>query len=130
MLTSQSKTHENEFIQKFIQRTGEPLGLQVDLTEKFNLTQFKVYHEILHPGHRSSGYHFHSHKEEFLFVLKGNPSIKTVSGIKRLSPFESYGIPPVPETSHMVVNDSDKDAEILIVFVPSEQDAVIYQELT
>lgn len=103
-----------------VKASGELLGLQRDLAAMSGLSQFKVFHEVLPAGHRSSRVHYHTMKEELVFVLQGRPSIYYGSEKISLQPGEHFGIPCGEGISHVVINETTAPVEMLIIFCEIE----------
>ena len=55
--------------------TGEVLGCLSYLSDCAGLNKLNIYLDTLPPGHRSSPPHFHSEKEEFIFVIEALQSL-------------------------------------------------------
>ncbi len=96
-----------------------------NLSEAVGLRKLCIEHEVLKPGHRSSPAHSHSHKEEFIYVLRGSVRVWIDGHWQTASAGTTMGFPP--EVAHMVVNDTADDAELLIVSTPrDDQDNITY----
>jgi uncharacterized cupin superfamily protein len=79
------------------------------------LSQFGV--NILHlaPGAWSSQRHWHSHEDEFVYVLEGEVVLVTDAGEERLVAGECAGFPAGDRDGHHLQNRSDKLAIVLEV---------------
>jgi uncharacterized cupin superfamily protein len=84
---------------------GEPLGL----------TQFGVNLVTLPPGCWSSQRHWHSHEDEFVFVVAGELTLVTDAGEQVLGPGMAAGFPAGREDGHHLINRSDRPAVYLEV---------------
>lgn len=109
-----------------IRSTGEPLGILRDLSAAGQLGSLKIYHETLLAGRRSSSPHYHTKQEEFVYVLSGNPSVWLNGKICKLSPHECIAFKPGNEVFHMILNQSDQSALLLVVSNSVEDDEVVY----
>jgi uncharacterized cupin superfamily protein len=106
--------------------TGEFLGKLADLSEATGLEKLCINHEILPPQHRSSPPHSHSDKEEFIYVLEGNPSVWINGKIIQLSPNEFIGFPPQKGLYHMIFNQSNVEAKMLVISTQQGEDDISY----
>ena len=66
---------------------------------KLGLSRIGINYEILRPKDRSSWPHAHSHDEEFIFILEGNPDMWIDGEIYPLKPGDCIGLPPGYGTS-------------------------------
>ena len=119
----------DSFVSK-IRSTGEPLGIMRDLSERAGLGVLQIYHETLLSGRRSSSPHYHTKREEFVYVLSGSPSVWLNGKIQTLSTNECVGFKPGDGLFHMIFNESDQPALLLVVSNNVEGDEVIYQSGT
>src|SRR5437868_13097623 len=64
----------NEYVHQVTQslKTSEQYSLSAILCETMGSKDFFIRHEILAPGSRSSGAHFHLKTDEIAYVLKGS----------------------------------------------------------
>ena len=115
----------NSFVST-IRSTGEPLGIMRDLSEVGRLDVLQIYHETLLAGRRSSSPHVHTKREEFVYVLSGRPSVWLNGVIRQLAPHEGVAFRPGDEVFHMILNETDQSAELLVISNNVEGDEVIY----
>ncbi|MEQ1600660.1 MAG: cupin domain-containing protein [Methylophilaceae bacterium] len=106
--------------------TGEPLSLVKSLSAAFALKNVQIHHETLLVGTKASSAHFHTQKEELIFVLTGNPSARINGEVLRLKPGDALGFAAGIGFAHYVFNDMDKPASYLSVGTNAEADEVIY----
>jgi uncharacterized cupin superfamily protein len=118
--------HNSPIKKQITLQTGELLGLQEDLTS--NMKQFKVYKEALAPGRRASRTHYHTQKEEFIFVLKGDLVLYHANKEIHLAAGMSACLPPGQDHSHVLMNKSSAVAEVLLVFPQVSDDDIVYQD--
>ena len=112
----------------WIARTGEPLSLQALLG---HFRGFTVYHETLAPGHRSASPHSHSRKDEFIFVLTGNPDVWLDGNLHRLQPGDAISFQAGTGVAHTFVNNSNQAANYLVVSSNGvDDDVVSYSRLS
>ena len=126
-----AKVIKSEKLDKFISTrltTGEVLGCLSDLSSSTGLQRLNIYLETLSPGHRSSPPHYHSDKEEFVFVIEGNPSLYVDGETVILNPGDAVGFPVHTQKYHMISNNDTLESKILVVSIASEKDVVIYHK--
>ena len=78
-------------------REKRPLG------DLFGLTNFGVNLTTLAPGGESALLHRHSKQDEFVYILKGEPTLVTDAGEVRLAPGMCAGF-PARGIAHQLVN--------------------------
>lgn len=106
-------------------KTGEIFSRSAVLTDLLGFKNIFVHHEILTPGKRASSPHSHSHQEEMIFVLKGNPTAHQGSKSYELAPGDFMGFAPSHDEFHFVENKSNADAEFLVICSKEQADQVI-----
>ena len=74
------------------------------------LTQFGVNLTRLPPGAWSAQRHWHTHEDEFVYVLEGELCLVTDAGEERLGPGDAAGFCGGVRDGHHLVNRSDRDA--------------------
>lgn len=93
------------------------------------LTQFGVNLTILKPGAWASQRHWHSHEDEFVYVMSGELVLVEDEGetILRAGDYAAWraGVP----NGHHLVNRSDAEARFLVVGTRSEEDASTYPDI-
>jgi len=109
-----------------IRSTGEPLGVLRDISAAGALSVLQIYHETLQAGRRSSSPHRHTKREEFVYVLSGHPSVWLNGEVRQLSPHDSVAFKAGDDVFHMILNESDHAAELLVVSNNAEDDQVIF----
>lgn len=98
---------------------GDPLGL----------TQFGVNLVQLPPGCWSSQRHWHSHEDEFVYVLEGELVLVTERGETILTPGMAAGFPGGAEDGHHLVNRSGREALYLEIGSRMAQDEAFYSDI-
>jgi uncharacterized cupin superfamily protein len=78
------------------------------LGDVFGLDDFGVNHMTLDPGAWSSQRHWHTHEDEFVFVLSGHPTLVTDAGETLLGPGMCAGFPAGEANGHHLVNNTDE----------------------
>jgi len=99
---------------------GKALGLQ----------QFGVNLTTLPPGKESSMRHWHTHEEEFVYVLEGEVVLVTDAGEQLLTAGCCAGFPAGSGAGHQLVNRSDRPAQYLEVGTRDDDaDEVFYPDV-
>ncbi len=109
-----------------VARTGEKLTLARSFSDAFGFTQLLIHQEVLLPGHRASGFHRHSEKEELFYVLSGTPSVYVGDEVTVLEPGDIIGFKPLHGQPHMLFNRSQESAVILTIGTNPETDVITY----
>lgn len=109
-----------------IRGTMELLGESIDLSTRAGLKDVRVEHELLRPGRRSSSPHFHTRCEELVYVLRGTPTVVIESEARLLKPGDYVGFPAGVARKHFLRNDSEEDAEYLVVATKPPDDETRY----
>lgn len=99
------------------------------LGEAAGLTQFGVNLVRLAPGAWSSQRHWHSHEDEFVWVLEGAPTLATDAGEERLGPGDCAGFKAGVRDGHCFKNLSDRDVVLLVVGSRHEEDWGEYSDI-
>lgn len=81
-------------------RTKRALG------DHFGLKNFGVNLTTIPPGKMSAVLHTHSKQDEFVYIVEGEPTLRTESGAQRLEPGMVAGFPAGGEAHHLV-NETD-----------------------
>jgi uncharacterized cupin superfamily protein len=100
------------------QRLGEALGLK----------NFGVNLTTIPPGAVSALRHWHSHEDEFIYVVSGELTLVTDGGEQHLGPGACAGFPAGRANGHCLVNRTDRDAVYLEVGDRRPEDAVTYPD--
>ena len=82
----------------------------------------------LAPGQRTFPYHFHYAQEEWLIVLRGEPTLRAPSGERRLSPGECVLFPRGPDGAHLVRNDTEEPVRVLMLSGPADAEVCVYPD--
>lgn len=83
------------------------------LGELFGLANFGVNLTRLAPGAMSALRHAHSRQDEFVYVLRGNPTLYTDEGATRLEPGMCAGFRAGTGNGHHLVNETGQDVDYL-----------------
>jgi uncharacterized cupin superfamily protein len=100
------------------QRLGDALGLR----------NFGVNLTTIPPGSTSALRHWHSHEDEFIYMVSGELTLVTGDGEQRLTPGQCAGFPAGRADGHCLVNRGDRDAVYLEVGDRKPDDAVTYPD--
>jgi uncharacterized cupin superfamily protein len=109
-----------------IRRTGEPLGLMAMLAESAGLRHLRIHHEVLPPGRRSSSPHAHTTREEFVYVVDGTPDAWIDGHLHPLCAGDAVALAAGTGIAHTLINNSERDAILLIVATMPDDDACFY----
>jgi uncharacterized cupin superfamily protein len=120
-------------------RTGsgypEPYRARVVPREKrqlgnaLGLTKIGINHTTLPPGKESSMRHWHTHEEEFIYVLSGEVVLRTDAGEQTLTAGMCAGFPLGTTDGHQLVNRSSEPAVYLEVSNRDPADEGLYSEV-
>ncbi len=98
------------------------------LGDAFGLKHFGVNLTTIPPGCASALRHWHSHEDEFIYVLSGELMLVTDAGEQRLGPGMCAGFPAGRADGHCLVNRSKQDAVYFEVGNRRPEDAVTYPD--
>jgi uncharacterized cupin superfamily protein len=93
------------------------------------LSQFGVSLFRLPPGVWSSQRHWHSHEDEFVYVLSGVLVLVTDGGEEIMRAGDCCGFPAGSRDGHCLQNRSDAEAEILVVGSRNDEDHGEYSDI-
>ena len=91
-----------------------------------NATGASVYE--LPAGQAIGPYHYENPEEEWLLVLDGRPTLRHPGGEEELEPWDVVFFPPGPDGAHMVRNDTDSTARVLMFSNTSKVAASVYPD--
>ena len=101
----------------------------VRLGDAAHLTQFGVNLLRLSPGTWSSQRHWHSHEDEFVYILDGEVVLVTDQGEEILVAGDCAGFKAGDRNGHCLQNRSSRDAKILVVGSRHEEDYGEYPDI-
>lgn len=93
------------------------------------LTQIGVNLVRLAPGSWSSQRHWHTHEDEFVYVLSGELVLVTDDGEETLVAGDSAGFPAGVRNGHCLQNRSQQDAVFLVAGNRSNEDQGEYSDI-
>ena len=99
-------------------RVGDRLG-----AERIGASVYEV-----EPGQKTFPYHFQYAVEEWLIVLRGEPTLRTPEGERRLSPGDCAVFKRGPAGAHLVRNDTDEPVRVLMLPSHAEVDVAVYPD--
>jgi uncharacterized cupin superfamily protein len=118
--SSYPEPFRNEVESRIKRALGDPCGL----------TQFGVNLVELPPGCWSSQRHWHTHEDEFVYVLEGELTLVTDAGDQILRAGMAAGFPAGSSDGHHLINRSDRPALYLEVGTRREDvDEVDYPDI-
>jgi uncharacterized cupin superfamily protein len=97
------------------------------LGDAFGLSRFGVNLTTLVPGAQSALLHRHSHQEEFVYILRGSPTLRTDEGEFTLSPGMCIGF-VANGLAHHLVNRTDEEVAYLEIGDRDPKDRGEYPE--
>jgi uncharacterized cupin superfamily protein len=99
------------------------------LGDAFGLKNFGVNLVRLPPGVASSQRHWHTHEDEFVYVLEGEMVLVTNSGEQTVKAGMAAGFPAGKADGHHFINRSSRDAVFLCVGDRRDDDEVDYPDI-
>ncbi len=99
------------------------------LGDAAGLSQFGVNLLRLPPGAWSSQRHWHSHEDEFVYVISGEIVLVTDDGDEVLKSGDAAGFKAADSNGHCLQNRSDGDALILEIGSRLEEDGADYPDI-
>ena len=98
------------------------------LGDLFGLSNFGINLVVLAPRAESALRHAHSRQDEFVYVLRGSPSLITDAGETVLTPGMCAGFRAASGDAHKLVNRSNEEAHYLEVGDRSADDTAAYPD--
>jgi uncharacterized cupin superfamily protein len=99
------------------------------LGDALGLAKFGVNLTTLPPGKESSMRHWHSHEEEFVYVLEGEVVLRTDAGEQTLVAGTCAGFKAGATDGHQLVNRSSRPAVYLEVGTRDDADTAVYPDV-
>jgi uncharacterized cupin superfamily protein len=98
------------------------------LGDALGLTRIGINRTTLPPGKESSMRHWHTHEDEFVFVLEGEVVLRTNAGEQILKPGMCAGFPAGAEDGHQLINRSGQPAVYLEISNRHAEDSAYYPD--
>ena len=99
------------------------------LGDVFGLNDFGVNYMTLPPGAWSSQRHWHSHEDEFVYVLSGTATLVTDDGETQLAPGMCAGFASGETNGHQLVNSTDQPVVYLEIGTRNADDDGFYSDI-
>jgi len=99
------------------------------LGDAVGLKNFGVNLVRLPAGTASSQRHWHSHEDEFIYIVAGEVELVTDAGAQRLTAGMCAGFPAGRSDGHRLVNRSNRDVVYLEVGDRKEEDQCYYPDI-
>ena len=106
---TKASNYPEPFASRMAGRRKQPLG------DLFGLTNFGVNLTRLAPRAVSALRHTHTRQDEFLYVLRGQPTLHTDEGRTMLSPGMCAGFKAGSGNAHRLINETDTEVVYLEV---------------
>ena len=116
-------TYPDVFAKEVATRRKRALG------DAFGLSHYGVNLVELSPGNWSAQRHWHTHEDEFVFVLSGTLILVTDEGRQTLTAGMVAGFPAGESNGHHLVNESDAVASYLEIGDRAAADEVFYPDI-
>src|SRR5512140_3683226 len=98
------------------------------LGDAFGLTKIGINLTTLPPGKESSMRHWHTHEDEFVFVVEGEVVLRTDTGEHVLRAGMCAGFPAGATDGHQLINRGDRPARYLEVSNRDPEDNAEYSD--
>jgi len=110
-------------------QSAEPMGPIRRLGKEAGLQRIGINIQSLPPGHRSSWPHAEEHEEEFVYVIEGEVDAWINGYLHRMRPGDLAAFPAGTGISHCFINNTDKEAVLLVGGEAPKEGSRIYYPL-
>jgi len=110
------------FRSRVLPRAKRPLG------DALGLTRVGINHTTLLPGKESSMRHWHTHEDEFVYMLEGEVVLRSAAGEQLLEAGMCAGFPAGSDDAHQFINRSGRPAVYLEISNRDPADTAYYSE--
>jgi uncharacterized cupin superfamily protein len=110
--------YRSRVLPRYKRRLGDALGLK----------RVGINHTTLPPGKESSMRHWHTHEDEFVYVLEGELVLRTDAGEQLLRAGMCAGFPAGVQDGHQLINRSDRAAVYLEISNRDSADSAHYAD--
>lgn len=108
------------------ERTGETFGHHKMISEEVGCVRLFTSIETLPPGRVSSSPHYHTVKEEILYVLSGTPTVKVGATERVVAPGNFISFLPDSKEHHQIINRTSENCRFIVMAAGSEEDETVY----
>ncbi len=115
--------YPDPFRENVVSRSKRALG------DAFGLSRYGVNLVDLSPGTWSSQRHWHTHEDEFIYVISGHLTLVTDDGEQVLTPGMVAGFPAGASNGHHLINKSEESASYLEIGDRNSEDEVFYPDI-
>ena len=109
-------------------RTGEPFAFSAVVSELLGVRSRFIHHDVIPPGRRASGRHFHTERDEVVIVLEGTVQYDRGGARGVAHAGDAIGFPAGEASAHAIENHSSEPATILVVSNAAKADVTIHVE--
>jgi uncharacterized cupin superfamily protein len=99
------------------------------LARSRGLTLLGVNLTVIPPGGWSSQRHWHSHEEEFVWIVEGELTLVTDAGEEILRPGDCAAFKAGEADGHHLVNKTARDAKVLEIGTADPRDRCVYPDI-
>ena len=110
-------------------QSNEPMGPARRIVRAAGLERIGINLQRLPPGSRSSWPHAESSEEEFVYVIEGEVDAWIDGNIHRMTAGDLAAFPAGTGISHCFINNSDRDALLLVGGEPAKAENRIFYPL-
>ena len=96
-------------------KSGEKFSLSAVISEALKVNDLFIHHEILAPGHRASGPHFHRVVDEVVFVIRGACTVAEGDRRTLAETGDCVSFAAGSGLLHLVENNSAEEVELLVI---------------
>jgi uncharacterized cupin superfamily protein len=110
--------YRSRVLPRYKRRLGDALGL----------TRIGINHTTLPPGKESSMRHWHTHEDEFVYVLEGEVVLRAGGGEQLLRAGMCAAFPAGVQDGHQLINRSERPAAYLEISNRDSADSAHYAD--
>lgn len=111
---------------KLLASEKERFSFSAVISELAGFKDVFIHHEIIPPKRKASSPHYHSHREEMVFVVEGSPTPYKGKSRINLSKGDFIFFLPNKKDAHFIENNTIFDVKILVICSNPSHDKVIY----
>jgi len=87
-----------------------------------------INYTVLPPGKESSMRHWHTHEDEFVYIVEGEVVLRTDEGEQVMRTGMAAGFPAGDRNGHQLINRTDRTAVYLVISNRDERDGAEYSD--